>query len=133
MHLFIEVQEQHIPQNLPVYGPRTGLPTSATCLHDAVDCVAGTLTHHGLCTCVQELLHNMWPEQIAQVYISLLESLYAVTLGAKTSTAIALVDGEADTILLQALGKRKACEAGADDEDVRLRFGCGYRHSYESD
>ena len=113
MHLFIKVQEQHLLQNLPVYGPRTGLETSATCLYNAVDCVAGTLTHDRPDTCVQELLHDVRPQQIAQICISLLESLDTVTLRAKASTAIKLVDGEADTILLQALGKREACEAGA--------------------
>ena len=75
----------------------------------------------------------MRPQQIPQVHVSLLESFDAVTLRAKASTAIALVDGEADTILLQALGKREACEAGADDEDVRLRVRLVCRHSYGSD
>ena len=56
----------------------------------------------------------MRPQQIAQICISLLEGLYAVTLRAKASTAITLVDGEIDTILLRALGKREACEAGAN-------------------
>ena len=67
----------------------------------------------------------MRPQRIAQVCIGLLESFYAVPLRAKANIAIALIDGEADAILLQALGERKGCEAGADDEDVRLRFWCG--------